>query len=266
MTTTQLGTRTGLGRETWWMTQRRLMAFVKQPAYLFITLIQPVVWLFLFGSLFERITELPGFGTGSYLDYLVPGVVVMSSVASNIWAGMTMLEEIDRGTLDRFLVTPIHRSAILNGTAVEQGVSTAIQSLIIVLLGWAAGATYPGGFVGVVALIGLAVLLGAVFSSFSTAIGMLARERETIIGLSMITLLPLTFLSTVFMAADLMPSWIRTVARYNPVDWAVVGAREALGGAPDWGSVALRALSLALLGAVMMVLAVRSFRTYQRTV
>jgi len=266
MTTERLDVRTGLGRETWWMTQRRLMAFVRQPAYLLITLIQPVVWLFLFGSLFESITDLPGFDTSSYLDYLVPGVVVTSSVASNIWAGMTTLEEIDRGTLDRFLVTPMHRSAILNGTAVEQGVSTSIQSLIIVLLGWVAGASYPGGIVGVVVLVLFAVLLGTVFSGFSTAVGMLARERETIIGLSMITLLPLTFLSTVFMAEDLMPSWIRTVADYNPVNWAAVGAREALSTSPDWASVFIRVALLAALGVVMMTLAVRSFRIYQKAV
>ncbi|MGA9597925.1 MAG: ABC transporter permease [Acidimicrobiia bacterium] len=266
MTTAHLNARTGLARQTWWMTQRRLMAFVRQPAYLFITLIQPVVWLFLFGSLFERITELPGFGTGSYLDYLVPGIVVMNAVSSNIWAGMAMLEEIDRGTLNRFLVTPIHRTAILNGTTVEQSVGTAIQSTLIVLLGWAAGASYPGGVSGVIALIVLAMLLGTVFGGFSTAIGMLARERETIIGLSMMTLLPLTFLSTVFMADQLMPSWIRTVARYNPVNWAVVGAREALSVTTDWSVVIWRAGLLAALAALMMALALRSFRAYQRTV
>jgi ABC-2 type transport system permease protein len=266
MTTALLEARTGIARQTWWMTQRRLMAFARQPAYLFITLIQPVVWLFLFGALFERITELPGFASASYLDYLVPGVVVMNAVASNIWAGMTMLEEIERGTLNRFLVTPIHRTAILNGTTVEQAVSTAIQSTIIVLLGWVAGASYPGGLVGVIVLLVLAMLLGAVFGGFSTAIGMVARERETIIGLSMITLLPLTFLSTVFMAEDLMPSWIRTVATYNPVNWAAVGAREALSTAPAWGAVVWRAGLLVVLAAVMLALAVRSFRSYQRTV
>jgi ABC-2 type transport system permease protein len=177
-----------------------------------------------------------------------------------------MLEEIDRGTLNRFLVTPIHRTAILNGTTVEQGVSTAIQSMVIVLLGWAAGASYPGGMSGVIALVVLAMLLGTVFGGFSTAVGMLARERETIIGLSMITLLPLTFMSTVFVAKELMPSWIRTVATYNPVDWASVAAREALSSTTDWGLVAGNAALLAALAIAMMGLAVRTFRTYQQSV
>ena len=59
--------------DTWWMTRRRLAVFLAQPGYLVVTLIQPVIWLFLFGSLFGRVVELPGFGANSYLDYLVPG-------------------------------------------------------------------------------------------------------------------------------------------------------------------------------------------------
>ena len=126
--------------QTWYMTQRQFMAFLRQPAYLIITLIQPVIWLFLFGALFRKVVELPGFGTGSYLDYLVPGVIVMSAVSANMWAGMGTLEEIERGTLNRFLITPVRRSALMNANVVAQSVTTALQSVIIILLGWAGGA------------------------------------------------------------------------------------------------------------------------------
>ena len=95
--------------DTWWMTQRRLQVFVRQPWFLVFTLIQPVIWLFLFGNLFKRVVDLPGFGSTSYLTYIVPGVVVMSAMASNMWAGMGTMEEIERGTLNRFLVTPVRR-------------------------------------------------------------------------------------------------------------------------------------------------------------
>ena len=89
--------------DTWWMTHRQLKALLRQPAVVVITLVQPMVWLFLFGNLFRRVVELPGFGSGSYLDYLVPGVVVMNAVSSNMWAGMGTIEEIERGTMNRFL-------------------------------------------------------------------------------------------------------------------------------------------------------------------
>ena len=255
-----------LAAQTWWMTHRRLKVFIRQPAYLIITLVQPVIWLFLFGNLFRRIVELPGFGTTSYLDYLVPGVVVMNALSSNMWAGMGALEEIERGTLNRFLVSPVSRGAISNATVVEMALGTTIQSLIIVLLGWAAGADYEGGVAGVTVLVVVSVLLGTVFGALSTAIGMLVRQRETIIGINTFLLLPLTFLSSTFMAERLMPGWIQAVADYNPLNWAVRAGREALTADPDWALVLRDAGLLLALAAVAVWLSTRSVRAYQKSV
>src|SRR5215210_7508983 len=93
--------------QTWFMTQRQLMVFVRQPSFALITLVQPVIWLLLFGNLFNGVVELGVFGTTSYLDYLVPGGVVLRALSSNMWAGMTTVDESQRGTLNRFLTTPV---------------------------------------------------------------------------------------------------------------------------------------------------------------
>ncbi|MYW65160.1 ABC transporter permease [Streptomyces sp. SID8379] len=252
--------------QTWYMTQRQLMVFVRQPAYLIITLIQPVVWLFLFGNLFKNVVELGGFGTTSYLDYLVPGVVVMSALSSNMWAGMTTLDEIQRGTLDRFLVTPASRAALVNGNVVDNGLVTALQSVIIVLLGLAGGASYPGGFGGVVILVLASVLLGTVFGALSNALGMLVQERESIIGINTFLLLPLTFLSTAFMAESQMPGWMRHIADFNPLNWAMVAGRSAMSGDPEWSDVLTRGGALLALAVVAVWLSIRALRSYQRKV
>jgi ABC-2 type transport system permease protein len=255
-----------IAADTMWMTHRRLQAFVRQPAFVVITLVQPVIWLFLFGSLFRKVVELPGFGTSSYLDYIVPGVVVMNAVSSNMWAGMGTMEEIERGTLNRFLTTPVSRAAIMNANVIEQAVSTTFQSVVIVLLGWLAGAHYPGGVGGVALLIVASVLLGTVFSAFSNTIGMLVRQRESIIGINTFLLLPLTFLSSAFMATTLMPGWMQAIARTNPVDWAVRAGRDALSADPDWGAVLGRGGALLALAAAMVWLSTRTFRSYQKSV
>ncbi|MEU6354536.1 ABC transporter permease [Streptomyces sp. NPDC047072] len=252
--------------QTWYMTQRQLMVFVRQPAYAIITLIQPVIWLFLFGSLFRKVVELGGFGTTSYLDYLVPGVVVMSALSSNMWAGMGTLEEIQRGTLDRFLTTPVSRAALMNGNVVNNGLVTAFQSLVIVLLGLLGGADYPGGVGGVAVLVLASVLLGTIFGAFSNALGMLVRERESLIGINTFLLLPLTFLSSAFMAPSQMPSWMRHIADFNPLDWAMVAGRSALSADPDWGVVLGRGGALLGLAVVAVWLSIRTFRSYQRSV
>lgn len=252
--------------QTWWMTHRRLKALSRQPGVLIMTLVQPVIWLFLFGALFKKIVELPGFGAASYLDYLVPGVVVMSAVSSNMWAGMGVIDEIERGTLNRFLVTPVSRSALVNGSVIEQSVSTAIQSVIIVGLGWIGGARYAGGVAGMVVLVVASVLLGIIFSALSSTMGLLVRQRETIIALSIFLLLPLTFLSSAFMARKLMPSWIQQVAAVNPVNWSLDSARAALADSPDWARAGLYGGWLLLLAAVMVWLSTRSFRNYQKSI
>jgi ABC-2 type transport system permease protein len=252
--------------QTYWMTLRRLRALLRQPAVVVITLVQPAIWLFLFGGLFHKVVELPGFGTGSYLDYLVPGVVVMNAVSTNMWAGMGTIDEIDRGTLNRFLVSPVRRGAIVNAAVVEQAVSTTFQSVMIVLLGWAAGARYPGGIAGVLVLLVACFLLGAVFSALSTVMGLMVRQRESIIGLSIFLLLPLTFLSSAFMARDLMPGWIRVAAGLNPVNWAVEASRTALDHDPHWGTVGRLGGGLLALAALMVWLSTRSFRGYQRSI
>lgn len=251
---------------TWYMTDRQFRVFARQPAYLVITLIQPVIWLFLFGQLFRDIVDLPGFGTGSYLDYLVPGVVVMNAVSANMWAGMGMLEEIERGTLDRFLVTPLRRGALINANIVAQGCSTAFQSLVMIGLGRLAGAHYPGGLTGILVLIVVSSVLGTVFGAFSNALGMVARQRETVIALNTFLLLPLTFLSSAFMPASRMPGWMREAARFNPLNWALEAARSAMRANPDWALVAERGAALIALAAFAVWLSARAFRGYRTSV
>jgi ABC-2 type transport system permease protein len=257
---------TAIAAHTSLMTGRQLRAFARQPAYMVISLIQPVIWLFLFGSLFRKVVELPGFGASSYLDYLVPGVVIMSALSTSMWSGMMVLEEIDRGIMDRFLVLPLRRSAIINASVIMQSLMTTVQSVIIVVIGWAAGAHYPGGVAGVLVLIAASVLIAIVFSAFSNTVGMLARQRETIIGINTFLLLPLTFLSTAFMATALMPHWMRTVAADNPVNWALVAGRAAMSASPDWARVLTQGGGLALLAIAVTALSVLTFRAYQKSV
>ena len=190
----------------------------------------------------------------------------MSALSTSMWSGMTVLEEIDRGIMDRFLVLPLRRSAIINASVVMQSIGTVIQSLIIVGLGLAAGARYPGGATGLIVLLVVSVLVAVVFSALSNTIGMLARQRESIIGLSVFLLLPLTFLSSAFMAPALMPPWMRIVADCNPVNWALEAARAAMSASPDWERVLAQGGALLALAVAVTALSVLTFRAYQKSV
>lgn len=253
-------------RQTTQVSLRSLRALVRQPAYLGITLTQPVIWLLLFGALFKSVAQIPGFHGGSYIDYLTPGIVVMLAVSSAGWSGMGFIEDINGGVMDRMLVSPVWRGALNAGIVVGMIVTIVIQTALIVLLALALGADYRGGVGGVVIMIVLAGLLGAVFASLSNGLGVLARQRESLIGAVSLVLLPLTFLSTALMQQSLVPRWIRTVAKFNPVNWAVEAARSAAMEKTDWGVVASRLGMLLALALIAAWFATRAFRAYQRSV
>jgi ABC-2 type transport system permease protein len=252
--------------DTYFMTQRHFRNLLRQPAWIFISLVQPVVWLLLYGALFRKIVEIPGFGAGSYIDFLTPGIVVMTCLFSAGWSGMDLIEDIDRGVIDRFLVSPASRSSLIAGRLVQGALVGIIQSVIIVVLGLIVGAEYPGGVAGIAALTICAVLLGTGIGALSNAIGVLSRRVETMVAVSNFVLLPLTFLSSVFMARALMPGWMQSVATYNPVEWAVNAGREGLASSPDWGVVLSRMGWLAVFTVICTWLATRAFRVYQRSI
>lgn len=245
---------------------RNLRITYRQPVYLAFTLVQPMVWLLLFSQLFERVVDLPGFGEVSYVAYLTPGVIVMTAMMNAGWAGNTLIDDMDRGVMDRYLASPVRRVAIINGILAYQAAVTVVQSLIVFGVALVMGARYDGGVVSVLVVLAAAVLLAVVFAALSCAAALLLRTGEALIGIFQFLAFPLLFLSSTLMAPALLPDWIGTVAKFNPVDWAVVASREALVASPDWGLVGGRVALLAALAVVMTWLAARAFRAYQHAV
>ena len=252
--------------DTWALTVRDLLRLWRQPWFIGIVLVQPVIWLLLFGELFQRVVEIPGFEGGDYKQYLVPGVLVMTTFFSSGWNGMSTIEDLDRGVTDRLLVTPAKRWSLIVGRLGQNAVQALVQSIVILGMALVIGVSFDGGVVGVLALVAAAILLGTAFAALSNALALLARKEESLIGAVSFLQLPLTFLSTAFMQEDLIPGWVSTVARFNPVDWAVVAGREAVQSNPDWGVVAGYCGLLALFALLCTGLATRAFRAYQAQV
>jgi ABC-2 type transport system permease protein len=253
-------------RHTWQVTLRYVRALVRQPAWIAISLLQPVIWLLLFGALFKRVAEIPGFEDDSYIEFLTPGVIVMLAVSSAGWTGMGFIEDINRGVMDRILVSPIWRGALNAGSVVQAVLSIAVQSLVVIGLALVVGAHFRNGIEGVAVLIALAALLGAIFASLSNGLAVLTRERETLIGAVSMVVLPLTFLSTTLMQQSLLPDWVRWAARFNPVNWAAEAGRSAATQQADWSLIATRFGLLAALLIVSATFATRAFGAYQRSV
>jgi ABC-2 type transport system permease protein len=258
---------TTLVRHSGYLTVRSVRALLRQPAFAAITLVQPVIWLLLFGQLFRSVVHIPGFSSssGSYLEFITPGVIVMTALFSSAWAGTVYIEDMDRGVMDRLLASPVRRGAMIVGTIAYQALTTVVQTLVVFGIAYVSGARFPGGVSGIGVTLLAACLVSVVIASFSNAIALLVRQQEALIGISQFIVLPLQFLSSAVMDTRVSPAWVRHVARYNPVDWAVVASRQALSADPAWGAVLPRLGFLTLLAVVLAWLATRAFRTYQRS-
>jgi ABC-2 type transport system permease protein len=251
---------------SYFMTLRLLRHLLRQPWYIALTLVQPVIWLLFYGQLFEKAITMPGFEAVSYIDFLTPGIVVMSALFSSGWSGMGMIHDLDRGVMDRFLVSPASRSSLIAGRLLHLAFQNCVTGSILITLGLVLGARYPGGIVGVAVLLLCAVLLAIPFGALSNALALMLRKQESVIGAVNFVLLPLVFLSPVFMPGDLMPEWILSISRFNPVGWSVTAGRAALHGNADWTAVALQIAFLAGFTLLSGWLATRAFQSYQRSV
>ena len=250
-----------------YLTARALRTLSRQPAYAAITLVQPVIWLLLFGQLFRNVVHIPGFtsASGSYLEFITPGVIVMTALFSSGWAGTVFIEDMDRGVMDRLLASPVRRGAMIVGSLAYQALTTVVQTLIVFGIAIASGARFAGGTSGVLVTIVAACLISVIIASFSNAVALLVRQQEALIGISQFIVLPLQFLSSSIMDTRVAPAWVQHVARYNPVDWASTASRAALSAGTDWGVVLPRLALLGALAGVVGWLASRAFRSYQRS-
>jgi ABC-2 type transport system permease protein len=248
-----------------YMMQRHLLNLWRQPIWIAVTLVQPVIWLLLYGALFKSVTRIPGFESTSYIQFLTPGIVVMTALFSAGWSGMAIIDDIDKGILDRFLVSPVKRGSLIVGRLLNGTVIIVIQSLIIVGLALIVGARFPNPQ-GIIVLILLASFLAAAVGCLSISLALIARREETLIAAVNFFVLPLTFLSTAFMQRSLVPRWIQHASSVNPVNWAVEAGRNAVLPGTDWGMVLTRLGLLAGLLAICIALTTRAFRSYQRAV
>ena len=255
-----------LALHTCYLTRRCVRNTMRQPAYVGILLVQPLIWLAFFGAVFRQVVQIRAFPAHSYIDYLTPGVVVMSALFSGGINGTAMLRDINNGVVDRLLTLPARRPALILGRLGQQMVITLLQGTVMLAVAWGLGAHFQNGAAGIAVLFGFAMLLGGSFAIASNAAALLLRKEEALTALINFILFPATFLSTAFMPQSAVAGWISAVARYNPVNWTVIAAREAIFGHTDWRSVLVHGGYLLLFTAFCAVIAVRAFRNYQRSI
>jgi ABC-2 type transport system permease protein len=252
-------------RQTGWMVLRQLRNLMRQPIWIALMVIQPLIWLLLYGQLFSRVGQLRG-GASSYVEFLAPGIICMNSFFGGSWSGMAMISDLDRHVIDRFLAAPASRFAIILSQVVRAGITAVIQALLLLLVGLALDVRVHGGALGWLVVCAAAALLAMAFAGLSHGIALLVRKEASMIAAANFIGLPLMFISSILIPTDSMPHWIEVVSRFNPVNWGVRAARNAIVVGGDWGRSGVYLLMLLAAVAVTSLFATWCFRSYQRSI
>jgi ABC-2 type transport system permease protein/oleandomycin transport system permease protein len=243
--------------DTLTITRRNLLVWMRVPAYIVFTVIQPVMFVLLFVYVFGGAIPVPG---TSYVNFLMPGIIAQTAAFATFGTAIALAQELQKGVIDRLKSMPMARSAVLAGRLVADTGRMLITILIIVGVGYAVGFRFENGFAMAVAMIVLATVFGLAVCCVAAFTGLAIGDEESVQAFGLIWLFPLTFVSSAFVPVSTMPGWMQAFANHQPVTYVVNAMRAmALGGpiaANLWWSIAW----LAAIFIVFAPLAVRAYR------
>jgi ABC transporter DrrB family efflux protein len=237
--------------------KRNLLVWMRVPAYLVFTVIQPVMFVLLFVYVFGGAIHIPG---TSYVNFLMPGIIAQTAAFASFATAIALAQELKKGVIDRLRSMPMARSAVLTGRLAADTVRLLVTILIIVGVGYLVGFRFLNGFGPAVGMVVLATVFGVAICTIAAFTGLAIGDEESVQAFGLIWLFPLTFVSSAFVPIATMPGWLQAFANHQPVTYVVDAMRAlALGGPLAeslWKSIAW----LAGIFIVFIPLAVRAYR------
>jgi len=199
---------------------------------LFTRAVQPVLWLLIFGETFNRIHAIPT-GSTSYLDFLAPGIIAQSGMFVAIFYGIQIIWERDAGVLNKLLVTPTPRAALILGKSFSAGIRALAQVVVVLVLSVILGIALTTNPLNVLGTFVVVMLGSAFFACLSMTIAGIVLKRDRLMGIGQMITMPLFFASNALYPIAVMPAWLRALAYVNPLSYEVDALRGMLIGTPS---------------------------------
>ncbi len=228
------------------------------PEQLLDVTITPVMFVLLFTYLFGG--EVAG-STGDYLDYILPGVLVMSVLFTTVYSGVALNTDLTKGVVDRFRTLPIWRPAPLLGSVLGDTVRYLVAGTVIIVVGLILGFRPEAGPGGVVAALALVIVFAFGLSWVFTTLGLLMRSPNAVMNTGFMAIFPLTFLSNVFVDPETLPSALKAFVDANPISSLVTASRGLMAGDAVAGDIAVALATAVGLTAIFGPLTTRLYRT-----
>jgi ABC-2 type transport system permease protein len=228
------------------------------PEQLVDVTITPVLFVLMFTYLFGG--AVAG-STGEYLDYILPGLLVMSVLFTTVYSGIAINTDLTKGVVDRFRSLPIWSPSPLVGALLGDSVRYVVAGTVIMVLGFILGFRPEEGIVGVLAAMALVVVFAFALSWVFTTMGLLLRSPNAVMNAGFMSIFPLTFLSNVFVEPETLPAGLEAFVNVNPISILADASRGLMQGNLDGGDVMIVLGVAALLTAVFVPLTNRLYRT-----
>jgi ABC-2 type transport system permease protein len=243
-------------RDIFLIFRRQVRHSLRVPMTLGLGLMQPVLYLLLFGPIFSRVSASFGAEATGW-ELFVPGLLVQLGLFSSSFVGFGIIGELRSGLVERFRVTPVSRLALLLGRVLRDACLLGLQAIVLLAAATALGLQAPlaGMAIGVLLIVVLAIGL----SSLSYALGMLTRQEFLFAPALNMVLLPVLLLSGILLPMTVAPAWLRTLSRFNPLAHLVDAIRDVFLGRYATGQVAVGSLAVLVLAVLSVTLATRMF-------
>jgi len=239
--------------DTYTIFWREMKRYRKSRSGVLIRLIQPVVWIIVIGNTFagtQPLIESVGFA-GKYIEFMTPGVIVLTAIFTSIFGGVNTLWDRRYGFMNKALTSPISRSSIALGKMIAISMISALQSSLIIGIALIIGVNFSNIFL-IVPIMAIVILFSLGFSGISVMVAASAKSQETFWGVINFLGMPLFMLSPALFPLELLPEWLATIARFNPVTYTVILVRGMMTGVTEGGIDTL--MSIGIIGAFVVVM------------
>jgi ABC-2 type transport system permease protein len=244
--------------DTYTVFWRELKRYRKSRSGVLIRLIQPAIWIIVIGHTFagtKPLIQSVGFD-GSYLEFMAPGVIILTAIFTSIFGGVNTLWDRRYGFMNKALTSPISRSSIALGKMLAISLISALQSALIIGIAIIIGVSFPNLLV-IAPIMALVILFSLGFSGISVIVAATAKSQETFWGVINFLGMPLFMLSPALFPLELLPDWLATAAKFNPVTYTVLLVRGLMTGVTEGVSTAV---SLGVIGVfVVAILCLASY-------
>jgi len=246
--------------DIWNVCWRELKRFRRQPARIFMSIAQPIIWLVLLGNMMQAVSQIPFFPTKNYLDFMAPGIVVMTTIFGGVFGGLSIVWDRRLGFLNKMLAAPISRSSIPIGKMIATSLISSLQATLIIVAALVLGANVITGPLGIVAMILIAMVLCLMLSGISLALGALLKSQETLMVVMNFLTMPLMLTSSALFPAQFMPQWLQDIAILNPITHAIEPIRKITTVGWDWAMILPDVAIIVALTLVVITIATLLFR------